>query len=146
MDDRLRRAAAAEACFRRFHGKTLEIGKNDCVKLATHALIKMGHGSGPVKGLRYTNLAQGVRALRKSGLGTVMEGLDALGLPRIAPAMALQGDILALEANPEADNPFGPAMAVAMPGGKFLAFIDRPDGSSICATAIATRYLAAWRL
>ncbi|WP_420478226.1 DUF6950 family protein [Brevundimonas sp. FT23028] len=142
IDDRIRRARAAEACFRRFNGKPLIIGKNDCVKLATHALIKMGHGSGPVKGLRYANLNQGVRALKRAGFSTVMEGLDAMGLPRIAPAMAMQGDIFALETNPEVENPFGPALAVAMPNGRFLGFID----DSVCQTAIATRYIAAWRL
>lgn len=141
MDDRLRRAAAAEACFLRFDGKTFDPGKRDCVKLATHALIKMGHGAGPVKGLKYSSLAQGVRAMRKAGFNTLLDGLDAMGLPRIAPAMALQGDLIAMPVDPEEDNPFGAALTVAMANGRILGF-----SGGVCTTWAPTQFVAAWRL
>jgi hypothetical protein len=127
IDDRIRRAAAAEACFQRFNGKTYAPGKRDCVKLATHALIKMGHGSGPMKGLVYASEAQGYRLMRKAGFKNLIEALDARGLPRIAPAMARQGDIIAMEAGE--DNPFGAALSIAMPDQTILGF-----SGGVCAT------------
>lgn len=141
IDDRLRRPAAAEACFKRFYGKAYEPGKRDCVKLATHALIKMGHGSGLMKGVRYNTEAQGYRLLRKAGFKNLIEAMDAKGLPRIAPAMAMQGDLLALPTID--DSPFGAALAVAMPDGIVLGFSHE---RAICATWRVKAYLAAWRL
>ena len=120
IDDRIRRAAAAEACRQRFYGKAYDPGVRDCVKLATHALIKMGHGAGPVKGLRYDTEAKGYRLMLKAGFKSLPEALDAMGLPRIAPAAALQGDLIAMDAG--ADNPFGASMMVAMSDGLVLGF------------------------
>lgn len=139
IDDRLRRPAAAEACFKRFYGKAYDPGKRDCVKLATHALIKMGHGSGVMKGLAYATEAQGYKLLRKAGFKTLIEAMDAKGLVRIAPAMAMQGDIIALDAGE--DNPFGAALTVAMADRVVLGF-----SGGVCATWRPLSYLAAWRL
>nr|DAQ80066.1 MAG TPA: hypothetical protein [Caudoviricetes sp.] len=146
IDERIRRAAAAEACWKRFYGKAYDPGKRDCVKLATHALIKMGHGSGPVKGLKYNTEAQGYRLLLKAGFKTLTDGLDSMGLPRIAPAMARQGDIIALEAAVE--NPSGHALAVVMSDGVILGF-----SGGICSTWRPISYQVdmngqplAWRL
>jgi hypothetical protein len=138
-DDRMRRAQAAEACWQRFYGKAYEPGKRDCVKLATHAMIKMGHGSGPVKGLQYSTEAQGYKLLRKAGFKTLPEALDALDLPRIAPAMALQGDLIAIE--PDEGIPFGASMMVAMSDGLVLGF-----SQGICSTWRPSAYIGAWRL
>lgn len=146
IDDRIRRAAAADACFKRFHGKTYEPGKRDCVKLATHAMIKMGHGSGLMKGLTYATEAQGYRLLRKAGFNTLVDALDARGFPRIAPAMARQGDIIAMET--EGGNPFGAALTVAMPDQTILGF-----SGGICSTWRPVSFMTdadgaplAWRL
>lgn len=127
IDDRIRRPAAADACRQRFYGKSYDPGKRDCVKLATHALIKMGHGSGPMKGLVYSSEAQGYRLLLKAGFKSLVEALDARGLPRIAPAMAMQGDLIAMDGG--ADNPFGVALTVAMPDQLVLGF-----SGGICST------------
>ncbi|MFN3836790.1 MAG: DUF6950 family protein [Brevundimonas sp.] len=141
IDDRIRRAAAAEACWKRFNGKSYDPGKRDCVKLATHALIKMGHGSGLMKGLRYSSEAQGYRLLRKAGFKNLIEAVDARGLPRIAPAMAMQGDLLAMPAG--GDGPFGAALAVAMSDGIILGF---SHDHGICSTWRANTFITAWRL
>jgi len=138
-DDRIRRAAAAEACWKRFYGKAYVPGTRDCVKLATHALVKMRHGSGPVKGLRYSTEAQGLKLMRKAGFKTLPEALDAMDLPRIAPAMALQGDLIA--APSETDNPFGASLCVAMADGLVLGF-----SQGICSTWRLSAFEGAWRL
>lgn len=139
IDERIRRAAAADACRQRFYGKSYAPGKRDCVKLATHALIKMGHGSGPMKGLVYASEAQGYRLLRKAGFNTLMEALDARGLPRIAPARAMQGDLIALDAGDH--SPFGAALTVAMSDGIVLGF-----SGGVCSTWRPLAFQAAWRL
>lgn len=140
-DDRIRREAAAKACWDRFYGKSYDPGKRDCVKLATHALIKMGHGSGVMKGLVYSSEAQGYKLMRKAGFNSLIEALDARGLPRIAPAMAMQGDIIAMQ--PGGENLFGAALAVAMPDRLILGF---GHETRICSTWRPLSYLAAWRL
>lgn len=139
IDDRERRALAAAACWKRFYGKAYDPGKRDCVKLATHALIKMGHGSGPVKGLRYSTEAQGYKLLRKAGFKTLPEALDAMGLPRIAPLMAMQGDLIGMAAGD--DNPFGVSLTVAMPDRLVMGFSE-----GICLTWRPLAYEMAWRL
>lgn len=139
IDERIRRAAAAEACWKRFYGKAYDPGKRDCVKLATHALIKMGHGSGSMKAFVYASEAQGLKLLRKAGFKSLPEALDARGLPRIAPAAAMQGDLIALDAG--AENPFGAALTVAMADGIVLGFSE-----GICSTWRPLAYQAAWRL
>lgn len=139
MDDRIRRQLTAEACWKRFYGKTYDPGKRDCVKLATHALIKMGHGSGILKGMDYSTEAAGYRLMRKAGLNSLAEGLDAKGLVQIAPAMAMQGDLIGMDAGE--DNPFGIALAVAMPDGLVLGFSE-----GICSTWRPLAFKGAWRL
>lgn len=139
IDDRIRRAQAADACWQRFYAKSYVPGTRDCVKLATHALIKMSHGSGPVKGLRYSTEAAGYKLMRKAGFKTLPEALDAMGLPRIAPAMAMQGDLIAMDAGD--DNPFGAALTVAMPDGLVLGF-----SQGICSTWRPLAFQGAWRL
>ena len=109
------------------------------MKLATHALIKMGHGSGPMKGLAYSSEAHGLRVLRKAGFRSLLEALDARGLVRIAPAAAMQGDLIALDAGD--DNPFGAALTVAMSDGIVLGF-----SQGVCSTWRPLAYQAAWRL
>lgn len=146
IDDRIRREAAAKACWQRFYGKSYDPGKRDCVKLATHALIKMGHGSGPMKGMTYGSEAQGYRLLIKAGFKTLVEALDARGLPRIAPAKAMQGDLIAMDGGE--DNPFGAALTVAMADRIVLGF-----SGGICSTWRPLSFAAgadgkplAWRL
>lgn len=135
-----RRVAAAQACVDRFNGKAYDPGANrDCIKLASHALHKMGRRVGLTKGLRYHSEAGGVRAMRKLGFESLMQAVDAVGLERIPPAAALPADIIAIPT--EDGSPFGCALAVAVGNGRALAFVE-----GVARVVQPLQYLTAWRV
>jgi len=139
MHDLIRRQRAVEACVQRFVGKPYKPGVRDCVKLAGHAMHSMGRKVGLTKGVRYSSEAGALKALRSLGFKTLMEAVDKTGLPRIAPAAALPGDIIAMET--EGDNAFGCALVVVAGNGRVLGFM---NGFGVVMQP--HRYLAAWRV
>ena len=139
MHEMIRRQRAVDACVQRFAGKPYAPGSRDCVKLAGHALHKMGRRVGLTKGVRYTSERGALKALKALGFADLLAAMDATGRPRIAPAAALPGDILALAA----DGPFGCGLAVYAGNGAALAYQDGHDGAVML--RLETPPLAAWR-
>jgi len=135
----IRRVAAAQACIDRFAGKPYAPGTRDCVKLAGHAMHKLGRKVGLTKGLRYASEAKGAAVMRKLGFKNLLEAVDAAGLERIAPAAALPGDIVALET--EADSAFGCALTVSIGNGRVVGFLN-----GVGAVLQPSSYLTAWRV
>lgn len=134
-----RRMAAIEACQERFLGKTYEPCKRDCLKLVKHALHTVGRRVGLTKGVTYSTEAGAVKALRRLGFKTLIEAVDASDLVRIAPAMALPGDVLALQSGEEG---FGCALALFLGNGKAMTFV-----GGVCVQGpLGEPPLAAWRL
>lgn len=143
MAKRERRAEIAQACIDRFVGKSYDCAKNrDCIKLAAHAMRKAGKSTGLLKGQRYTTEAGGVKVMRKLGFDSLMEAIDAAGLPRIAPAAALAGDIVALKT--EADSPFGCALTVAAGNGRVICFTN--GVGAVCRVVDPDAYMTAWQV
>lgn len=136
----IRRVAAAQACIDRFSGKPYEPGKRDCIKLGSHVMHKLGRRTGLTKGLQYSSEAGGVRVMRKLGFANLLEAVDAaLGADaRIAPAMALPGDIIAMPT--EGDSPFGCALAVAVGNGRVIGF-----QNGVGLVLQPTAFVTAWR-
>lgn len=132
----IRRQLAAQSCVDRFFGRPYQPGKRDCVVLALHALSEMG-----VEGFdvgRYGTERGAVRAMRRAGFKSLIEGVDSV-LPRIAPASALPGDIIALEA--EAGSPFGCALTVAVGNGRVFGFFEGVGG-----VVQPIKFVSAWRV
>lgn len=153
MLDHLRRYEAAEATKTAFHNRVFEWGTADCLALAAHCLRGLGHPK-PTKGvLRYRTERGAIRAMLKSGFRSLVEAVDAYGLTRIPPAMAVAGDIIALPTDDS--SALGPyALAVALGEDKVLAFVPRPEGAvgeigplSVAAQAAHTagQPILAWR-
>ena len=86
------RAAATRATWKRFAGREWAWGSVDCIKLARHQAVKMGHKGLP-RSPRYSTALGAKRALGKMGFETV-EGLLEAHFPRIAPAAARVGDLI----------------------------------------------------
>lgn len=139
MHDLIRRQRAVEACVQRFVGKPYKPGVRDCVKLAGHAMHGMGRRVGLTKGVRYSSEAGALKALRTLGFKSLMEAVDKTGLPRIAPAAALPGDIIAMEADD--GNAFGCALVVYAGNGRVIGF---HNGMGVVVQP--ANYLAAWRV
>ena len=104
------RQRAVSACLHRFEGAPLIWGKTDCVRLCALALRKQGHAVPLLKGVRYSSEQTALRRFREQKIESLCEAVDALGLVRIAPAMALPGDLIAMP--PGEGNPFGAALGV----------------------------------
>lgn len=134
----IRRAAAVDACMARFAWKPFEPGKRDAIKLAAHALHKMGRKVPLLSQARYRNAEGALAYIHKAGFQNLVDLVDACGLERIAPAAARPGDIVGLVA----DEAFGCSLTVAVDNGRVLGF----DGLDlICQPLIPHQFVAAWR-
>ncbi|WP_371683177.1 hypothetical protein [Brevundimonas sp. S30B] len=120
------RLRAAQGCIDRFRGKPYEPGKRDCCMMALHALRQMNVRVPFSRKLRYRSEAEGLKVLRSLGFKTLFETLDSLGLPRIAPAMAGVGDIVALECG----HRFG-SLAIWLGNGTALTFTEETGTAEI---------------
>ena len=89
MNPMIRRQQAAQATIDRFVGKTYRPGTRDCIKLAAFVLRQRGYKLPLLKGLKWSSEAEALRALRRTGFATLVDAVDALELPQIAPAAAL---------------------------------------------------------
>jgi hypothetical protein len=139
MSGLLRRQQAAQAALDRFKGEPLVYGKNDCVRLAAFVLRKMGHRPQLAKAGSYSTALGAARALQRAGFEDLAAAVDALGLPRIAPAAAWVADMVLLPA----EGPFGGALSVAVGNGRVLGYHEDVDGADILQPV---QYLAAWRV
>ena len=135
----LQRQQAAQAAVARFKGQPLIYGKNDCVRLAAFVLRKMGHRPQLAKAGSYSTALGAVRALERAGYEDLAAAVDALGLPRIAPAAAWVADLVLLPA----EGPFGGALSVAVGNGRVLGYHEDVGGADILQPV---QYLAAWRV
>lgn len=139
MNPLILRQQAAQATIDRFQGKPLELGKNDCARMTIFCLKKLGLKVSLLKFGPYKTEMGAAKVLKDLGFGNLPEAVDALGLPRIAPAMCLPGDIMALPA----DHDGNVALAVAVGNGRALAFWEGAGG--VCSIVQPLQYSHAWR-
>lgn len=138
MNPMIRRQQAAQATIDRFQGRPLAYGRDDCVRMTVFCLRKLGVKVSLLKAGAYRSEIGAARALKRTGFASLSEAVDAQGLPRIAPAMALPGDIVAL---PAPDGQVG--LAVAVGNGRVLAFWEGAGG--ICTVVQPLEFACAWR-
>ncbi|MFZ3484216.1 DUF6950 family protein [Sphingomonas sp. 3-13AW] len=138
MTELLRRQRAAQATLDRFKGQPLIYGKNDCVRLAAFLLRKMGHRPQLARAGSYKTALGAARALQRSGFEDLAAAVDALGLPRIAPAAAWVADLVLLPAA----GPFGGALTVAVGNGRLIGYHEAIEGADILQPV---EMLTAWR-
>lgn len=133
------RINAVQACFDKFVDKPYDPGRRDCVRLAGFCALNMGHRVPMLKGVKYNTEAKALRALKSAGFDTLYEAVDSLGFPRIIPAMAWPGDIVALPGN---DN-FGCTLAVCYDHMKVIGY---QEGHDVAVRIKLNSALFAWRL
>ena len=142
--DMVRKAGAAQACVDRFGDALLDYKSADCVRLARLALVKQGVSVKPLKGLRWSSYRGALKALKESGFDTLADGMDATGCARIAPAMAVAGDVVCLPVSE--DSPWGAALFVCVGNGKHLGFVNAGEAGIRCAVASVAKFETAWRV
>lgn len=132
------RQSATQATIDHFRDLPFQLGVADCAKMTIFHLKQFGIRFKLSKVGPYSTPIGARRAVRRLGFDTLAEALDDVGLQRIAPAEALIGDILELEA----DAPPG-ALHIAVGNGRTFAYHED------AATAVVMqplRALAAWRV
>lgn len=137
MSPMIRRVEAVQATIDRFRDKPLKLGTDDCVRMAAFALRKQGVRASLLKAGSYSSEVGARRVMKRLGYETLADAVDALGLPRIAPAMALPGDILSLRSK-EGDV----ALTVAVGNGRVLGFW---EAAGVCTVFQPVEYADAWR-
>lgn len=130
------RADAVNAIIERFAGKPFSFGTCDCGLLVIAHLKAMGWKIST--GGTWSTALGLKRWLRKHG-GSGAAAIDAWGLPRIAPASVLVGDIVEMEGEGE----FG-AFGIVVGNGRVLAFHQDVEGVAIIQPG-GRPILAAWR-
>jgi hypothetical protein len=133
----LRRRDATQATLDRFKGKPFTWGKWDCAQMALFHLRGMGHEVRLAKVGAYNSALGAKRAIRRLGFDNLVAAMDSR-FPRIAPAEAVAGDMLALPA----DAGLG-AIVVALGNGAAIGWHQDAEG------AVAMRmeeFVAAWRV
>lgn len=139
MNPMIRRQQAAQATIDRFSGKPLVLGKYDCARMAAFCLRQLGVRASLLKAGRYSSAVGARRVMTRLGYDTLSDAMDGLGLPRIAPAMALPGDILSLRAQRPED---GVALVVAVGNGRVLGFW---EAAGVCTVFQPVEFDHAWR-
>lgn len=139
MNPMIRRQMAAQATIDRFQGKPLAYGKDDCARMSVFCLKKLGLKVSLLKAGTYKSPMGAARVLKGLGHDSLSDAVDALGLPRIAPAMCLPGDLMALPT--ESGSDFG--LAVAVGNGRVLAFWGGAGG--VCTVVQPLQFAHAWR-
>lgn len=109
-----------------------------CVRLCAAHLRRMGYRPPLAKAGRYKTALGARRALERAGFADLAAGLDAMGLPRIAPAAALIGDIVELPG----EAPFN-ALTVVIGNGRVLGFHEDLEGAGVLQPS---EYISAWRV
>ncbi len=136
----VRRMRATEAAVERFSGQPFQWGANDCLRMAAFVLREMGHAAPLRQAGSYATLIGAHRALKRTGFATLDRWIDAWGLRRITPALALPADILALPSEIEAM----PALGVVLSHGRVLAYAPELGGAAPVTLLDTVHPLAAW--
>jgi hypothetical protein len=132
------RRDAVEATLRRFDGKAMRWGLVDCARIAAHDLRQLGIKTSLMKGQRYSSEHGALKALRDQGFSGLAEAVDEI-LPRIAPAMAIQGDLIGMATDGDV---WDVALCVAVGNGRIFGI---KEGRAAVLQPDLNHAVAAWR-
>ncbi|MDO7843460.1 DUF6950 family protein [Sphingomonas immobilis] len=121
----VKRAEAAQATVDRFLNQPFALGKRDCAQMLLFHLRSMGHVVKLAGVGDYKTVLGGKRALRRLGFASLTEAMDSR-FPRITPAAAIVGDVIALASGEALD-----ALAIAVGNGRALGYHENAEGAVI---------------
>lgn len=128
------RRVATEATLAVYTGKAFAWGRFDCARLAYRQMRALGHR--PKALPAYRSAVSARTAMRKFGHETLASALDAM-LPRISPAMAWVGDLVAVEGD------VFEAIGIVVGNGRIFCWA---EGIEIPVYFQPSSYVGAWRL
>lgn len=133
------RARFTQATVDKFYGQDFAWGSVDCARIAAFHVHQFGWKPSVAKFGTYRTEAGALAALKRHGMRTTADLVDAVGLPPLAaPAFAWVGDLIALES----DTPLG-GLNVYLGNGKVLGFHQDAPGACVLTPR---QFLRAWRV
>ena len=134
-----RRVAAAQQLLDEWKGRPFS-WKNGghCARMVADHLRRMGYTPPLAKAGPIVSALSAKRALVRLKVATLADAIDLVGLPRIAPAAALVGDIIELPGEGELG-----CMTVALGNGRTLGFHQEATGAVVLQPV---QYVSAWRV
>ncbi|MCH4894013.1 hypothetical protein GO308_12895 [Sphingomonas sp. SFZ2018-12] len=134
------RAAATRATVAHYQGRAFEWGRVDCAKMvAWHLRQLRGLSMGLSKAGSYSSALGARRALGRLGYASLPDVLDAKGFERIAPAMAITGDIFMVAGTDD-----WPALVIATGNNTVLGFHEDSEVATVIRIPLAN-IESAWR-
>ncbi len=121
-----RRVRLTTATLEHFRGREFRWGACDCARIAAWHLRQFGCRPQIAKAGSYKTAIGARAALKRLGHDTLESALDALGLPRIAPAEAWVGDIVMGDSG----DAFG-ALGIYLGNGAMLGFHEDAAGAAV---------------
>ena len=131
------RRDAAQATLDAFADQAFAWGKYDCGKMLAAHLKAMGHPVRLAPAGAYKSAMGAKGALRRMGFASLSDALDSR-FPRIAPAAAIVGDVIAMPSEGPLD-----AIAICVGNGRALAYHESVPGAVVVQPLTM---LAAWRV
>lgn len=137
----LQRHAVTAETLKRWQGRAFAWGTADCARLVLCHLKRCG--ARPVLGKAGTwrSAVGAARALERAGFARLADALDAVPLARIAPAAAMQGDIVALPSEDRFD-----ALGIVLGNGRVLSWIEGGEDHGCTVLQPLAPPLVAWRV
>lgn len=133
----LARVDATNKTMAKYRERAFDWNGASCIHLARTQLRNMGHKPPRIPAFRSAIGAK--RAMTTNGYETVADIFDGLGLPRIAPAAMLVGDLAMLPGEDGFD-----AVVICV-GGKLMGWHGAAEKLAIIGEAVG-QVSAAWRL
>ena len=138
QQEMIRRRDGVVVTMAKFKDAPFKWGSADCSRLVAFHLKGAGYKVAVAKGGSYKSLLGARRALARCGYSTIGEALDAIGLPRIPPAAALEGDIIEVPS----ENSLG-SLTIFVGNGRVIGWHPDAEGAAILQPV---DYVSAWRV
>lgn len=133
-----RRHKATQATVAKVQSRPFKLGINDCARMVAFHARKMGWQIKAAPSGSYHSIAKAKAELKKLGYANLAEAMDGAGMPRIAAAAALLGDVMEIQG----DHPLG-TLGICVGNGRIICFHEDHPGTVIFQPAAP---LAAWSL
>ncbi len=122
----VRRVAAAQATMTEFVGRPFRWGRSDCARLAAAHLRRMGYQVRLPSAGSYASARSALKAMQDRGYSSMVDAIDAVGLPRIDPAYAVTGDIVMGASG----DVFG-ALGIKLSNGRLIGYHEHAAGAAV---------------
>ncbi|APX65591.1 hypothetical protein AV944_06730 [Sphingomonas sp. LK11] len=143
--DLIARVNATQATIDKWLDKTFEWGTADCGQMVGSHLESLGLSTLLSQAGTYTTEIGAKRVMKRLGASSMEDFLDKLGLPRIAPASAVVGDVIGFPGGRDEDHQWT-ALGVHVGASDILGFAAADGEDAIVRVGPVSVATVAWRV